>query len=529
MKCEKYYMEIQMTGIRKGITVISKEDYDYYSKCCIYQDAGGYARCCINKKTSFLHRHLMKAPNGKKVDHIDGNKLNNQRENLRITTTQLNNQNRRKTKLNATSKYKGVYYSQKSKKFRSEIALNKKNISLGEFTDEISAAEMVDTFIVKNKLDHIPLNFPDKRNEYLQRECEIKTRKMNATGYIGVSKRDDVYLTQVHHDKKLKYIGSSKTLIIAAKKYDEYIVTNNILERKLNFPEDYPGYVTKRCVRTLFEPVDDTTIKIIISSNDKIRVLLDKNDYDVIKGYTCTYNEKLGYVSILIKKTKIHLHRFIMNETNPEIYIDHIDGNPLNNVRSNLRVSNAKKNSQNRKKKANTTSKYIGVAQDKKSKLWVAGVIQDGKELFRKRYDDELFAGRARDLFIINNLPDEHYKLNFIWTQEDQILWKEKLDNTKLINKAVNKKNPKSSSKYIGVLYSAKEKKWVARIVQRNKMLTSTHSSDEESAARKRDLTILSNNLQETFKLNFTWTPEQITEWTTKLNFTPKKITLPQP
>lgn len=50
-----------------------------------------YARLCRERKTIYMHRELfVEIPPGYVVDHIDGNGLNNQKENLRLLTRQEN-------------------------------------------------------------------------------------------------------------------------------------------------------------------------------------------------------------------------------------------------------------------------------------------------------------------------------------------------------------------------------------------------------------------------------------------------------
>jgi hypothetical protein len=217
-----------------------------------------------------------------------------------------------------------------------------------------------------------------------------------------------------------------------------------------------------------------------------------------------------------------------MNEKNPDVYVDHINSNLCDNTKANLRLSNAQKNPQNRKKQANTTSKYLGVLYDKNKKLWTTRVVKDGKILVCKTFDDEISCARFRDLYILDKLPDEHYKLNFDWSSEDKIKWKEQLDNTKLTNKLINKKNPNGTSTYLGVFHNTETKKWVSRIHYKGKPIFYTSELSEDDVTIKRDLFILSNNLQETFKLNFEWTEQEIEDWTAQLNFVPKKVTLPQ-
>jgi hypothetical protein len=79
-----------------------------------------------------LHRFIVNCPAGKCVDHINGNTLDNRRENLRICTQAENRCNSR-IQNNNTSGYKGVSWSEGHKKWRSQIKLNKKIIHLGYF------------------------------------------------------------------------------------------------------------------------------------------------------------------------------------------------------------------------------------------------------------------------------------------------------------------------------------------------------------------------------------------------------------
>ena len=76
----------------------------------------------------------------KGIDHIDGNGLNNQRNNLRKATHQENMMNRQSNK-NSSSQFKGVHWYERTNKWQARITFNQKRISLGYFTSEIDAAK----------------------------------------------------------------------------------------------------------------------------------------------------------------------------------------------------------------------------------------------------------------------------------------------------------------------------------------------------------------------------------------------------
>ena len=77
--------------------------------------------------------------NKQQVDHIDRNPLNNHISNLRWVTNGENGRNKLSRK--GSSKYKGVYFHKKRKKWEVQIQLNNKRQYLGSFDCEKEAAQ----------------------------------------------------------------------------------------------------------------------------------------------------------------------------------------------------------------------------------------------------------------------------------------------------------------------------------------------------------------------------------------------------
>lgn len=89
------------------------------------------------------------------------------------------------------------------------------------------------------------------------------------------------------------------------------------------------------------------------------KVMVDDEDYEWLSKYRWILLD--GYAVTKQGKSYVRMHRMIMNASVGEnIYIDHIDNNPLNNQRSNLRRADRFQNQQNRKtNKGNTLPKGI--------------------------------------------------------------------------------------------------------------------------------------------------------------------------
>jgi hypothetical protein len=99
-----------------------------------------YARLENGKSTRLpMHRVILKAEPGTKVDHRDRNGLNNTRGNLRPATAHQNCCNRAMPKQN-TSGYKGVTWHKQCQKWAAQISVNRKNHHLGLFEHVEDAA-----------------------------------------------------------------------------------------------------------------------------------------------------------------------------------------------------------------------------------------------------------------------------------------------------------------------------------------------------------------------------------------------------
>jgi len=91
------------------------------------------------------------------IDHINQNKLNNRRNNLRVCSRSENGANRSIPKTN-TSGYKGVYRIKN--KWMAQIGIKNKSIYLGCFDEKVDAAIAYDTAATKAFGAFARLNFP---------------------------------------------------------------------------------------------------------------------------------------------------------------------------------------------------------------------------------------------------------------------------------------------------------------------------------------------------------------------------------
>ena len=115
----------------------------------------------VNGKTKLIpmHREITAAPNGLMVDHINHNGLDNRRANLRFATATQNGWNSRRGANLGSSKYKGVSWDKKAKKWCAILYYKGGRKHLGYFKSEKTAAKIYDKAAKEHRGEYAFLNF----------------------------------------------------------------------------------------------------------------------------------------------------------------------------------------------------------------------------------------------------------------------------------------------------------------------------------------------------------------------------------
>lgn len=140
---------LKLHPLDKGVTVVvDPEDYERLSKWKWYLHSGGYAVRIVfrrigykeyEKKAVLMHREIMNTPQGLMTDHINGNKLDNRKDNLRICTGKENQGNRKK-QASLYSKYLGVTWCKQHRLWKAQLGIKSKSLNIGLFKSEHHAA-----------------------------------------------------------------------------------------------------------------------------------------------------------------------------------------------------------------------------------------------------------------------------------------------------------------------------------------------------------------------------------------------------
>ncbi len=167
---------------RGQYAIVDADDYEWLSQYKWRLCGTGYAGRDEKGKYVFMHRQIMDAPEGMLVDHIDGNRRNNCRANLRICTRSQNTRNQKKH-AGATSQFKGVYLFKRTGKWVAALYFKGQRFWLGYFVDEAEAARAYDAKAVELFGEFARLNFPDEWPP--ERRAEVYAGRDDCVGADG--------------------------------------------------------------------------------------------------------------------------------------------------------------------------------------------------------------------------------------------------------------------------------------------------------------------------------------------------------
>lgn len=137
---------------------------------------------------------------------------------------------------------------------------------------------------------------------------------------------------------------------------------------------------------------------ITAKTSNGIEFYVDKDDEWVFARY-CWSIDGHGYIKACERGThdKVWIHRLIVDC--PDGYIvDHINGNPLDNRKSNLRVATRSQNNMNRKIQSNNNSGVTGVSFYQRKNMWSSEILVNKKKIHIGYFDkfDDAVAARKK-------------------------------------------------------------------------------------------------------------------------------------
>jgi hypothetical protein len=359
----------------------------------------GYAQ---SRKCLRMHRFILEVTQRWQiVDHINCNRLDNRRSNLRVCSPAQNAQNKLKTTRTTSSQYIGVSRCVRSNGIKWQVYLA--GTYIGAFDSETHAGYAYDQAALQEYGTHARINNISKPEDYIE-----KKKKQNVKE-CGRCIKSTSYGTYIVHMTRngVKSYRTCKSLEEAISFRDNETQRNDC-KRKREL-ESQPIVRNEDGVA-------------IIAVNERGRspqyALVDDDDYRELQQYAWSIDPQ-GYAQNNRRGKCSQMSRWIMKETDRTIVIDHINNNRLDNRKANLRKASFSQNSHNRVKSANKDSTYMGVCRSRGK--WIGYVAKDGKTYYSGTFDDENVAAwarncKARDLYgdnaRLNDVPDP---LNWAW------------------------------------------------------------------------------------------------------------------
>ena len=347
-------------------------------------------------------------PKNHVIDHINRNKLDNRKENLRIVSKSLNSHNKSGK---GTSKYRGVCLI-KSGKF--QVTIN--GIHLGKYKTENEAARIVDKaaiIIYGSDAVNQGVLTNEERNDILQKRDKMTVQDL-------LSRKPKKELPKgVFEQKRVK--GNYYYVICCGKRFGQF---DTIKEAQDAYEQRCAEIAKEKKDKRMNTPIlrndDGQAVIEIRDINGDVQdyAIVDEDKWHDLMKYSWACCVNMLYVSTHIDGNTVMMHHYIFGRPAEGMLIDHINHNHKDNRLSNLRECTYGDNNQNKPiVKEGKGSKYHGVIYQKDSRIrrWGAQISKDGiryklghyftEEEAAKAYDD-----KAKELYdnpYLNNITED--------------------------------------------------------------------------------------------------------------------------
>lgn len=348
-----------MPKVGPGDVLVDPEDRHFLDNFKWYKRNDGYIVRSVHigwvegrhrYKRVYLHRVIMRAADNEVVDHINGDRSDNRHTNLRLVTQHVNMQSA-SVKLNAnnTSGYRGVFWNKRVCKWQARAKVNGKQYLIGYFTTPEAANEAAHLWRLANMPGYAPDPAPSAIAEYKLQASARPKRPPKA------------------YPPAMCACGCGRVVRDARSRFAHG-----------GLPKHAHGVLPSGA------HIDDLDRHLLVGRSWHI---------------TST-----GYVAARIDNKITLLHRLITGAA-PGFVVDHINGNPIDNRRSNLRVVSFRENQQNLRLSAQNSSGFRGVTFDKARSKWVAQAKMNGKRVFIGRFGSIEEAAEATHKWRLKHMP----------------------------------------------------------------------------------------------------------------------------
>ena len=376
--------------------------------------------------------------------------------------------------LGRSSKYLGVGWHKRDKKWRVNIKVGGKMKSLGNFADEIAAARAYDAFVIAEKLNK-PLNFPG--DPVAKKHAVVSSKPSHFRGVFWNKSRKK-WEVKIRVDGKCQHIGYVEDEIEAAHAYDAYAIANGI-DTPRNLPDEDDDGVVTEAARVRAAPKKR---KNAASKTSRFR------------GVSWSKQNKKWMVYINIVGKKKYIGHFADEIEAAHVYDAYAIANGIDTPRNfpneaeDAVVAEAERGraAKKQKKAASKSSRFRGVCWDKQCKKWKVFIRVEGKSKSIGLFADEMKAAHAYDAYAIangidtpRNLPDE---------DEDDVV-----DEAERGLAAKKRDAKTTSSRFRGLTWNKQGKSWQVRMCIDGKKHSIGRFIDEVEAAHAYDAYAIAN------------------------------------